>query len=111
MFLAPTRPLVEQQLRACRERLDIPDADIVELQASNAPERRQAQWEAHRVFFCTPQILENDIKRGICPEEQVRCGCVGLNGAGRGQGGGQGGGRCRQPCCLGRGCVGSLNQC
>lgn len=74
MFLAPTKPLVAQQLAACRARLDVPSADIVELSASGqgqAGERRKAQWATARMFFCTPQILENDIKKGICSEEQV----------------------------------------
>jgi len=31
-------------------------ADVVQLVASNK-EKRQAEWQAKRVFFCTPQVL------------------------------------------------------
>lgn len=38
----------------------------MELVANN-PEKRCEQWQSKRIFFCTPQILDNDIARGACP--------------------------------------------
>lgn len=55
VFVAPTRPLVHQQLEACCQRLCIPKTDVVELQAAQGDKRR-ALWEEKRVFFCTPQV-------------------------------------------------------
>ncbi|GIL83863.1 hypothetical protein Vretifemale_12587, partial [Volvox reticuliferus] len=34
-------------------------------------EGRAAEWAARRVFFCTPQILENDVASGTCPKEKL----------------------------------------
>ncbi|GIL56456.1 hypothetical protein Vafri_11812, partial [Volvox africanus] len=67
VFVAPTKPLVEQQMKACKEKTCIPKADIVQLTATRGPgEGRAAEWAARRVFFCTPQILENDVASGTC---------------------------------------------
>jgi Fanconi anemia group M protein len=30
------------------------------------PKERDIRWKDRRVFFVTPQILANDIKRGVC---------------------------------------------
>ncbi|EFJ47926.1 hypothetical protein VOLCADRAFT_117719, partial [Volvox carteri f. nagariensis] len=72
VFVAPTKPLVEQQMKACKEQTCIPKADIVQLTATRGPggEGRAAEWSQRRVFFCTPQILENDIANGTCPKEK-----------------------------------------
>lgn len=34
---------------------------------------RKTQWETKRVFFATPQVIDNDIKSGICPGDKIRC--------------------------------------
>lgn len=62
VFVAPTRPLVNQQLEACYQKVGIPKADIVELQAAQA-ERRKVLWEEKRVFFCTPQVSNAVVER------------------------------------------------
>jgi Fanconi anemia group M protein len=33
-----------------------------------SPEKRSSFWKSKRVFFVTPQILENDIHSGDFPE-------------------------------------------
>ncbi|GFR40561.1 hypothetical protein Agub_g1137, partial [Astrephomene gubernaculifera] len=73
VFVAPTKPLVEQQMKACKEKTCIPKADIVQLTAARggSTDGRAAEWAARRVFFCTPQILENDIEKGICPKDKL----------------------------------------
>jgi len=53
--MAPTRPLVAQQLEACTGLYaGIPRQHAAELLATKA-EDRDAVWREKRVFFCTPQ--------------------------------------------------------
>ncbi len=63
--MAPTRPLVAQQIQACYEIMGIPQADTAEITGHNDVERRQQLWRDKRVFFVTPQVLSNDISRGM----------------------------------------------
>lgn len=37
------------------------------------PEKRVQQWTEKRVFFLTPQVLDNDLSRGTCPAKLIRC--------------------------------------
>ena len=34
---------------------------------------RAKEWESKRVFFCTSEVLRNDIQTKICPAEKVVC--------------------------------------
>lgn len=63
LFLAPTKPLVEQQYEFYTEALDISDEEMVLLTSDTyRPAQREEVWEAERsVVFATPQIVENDI--------------------------------------------------
>ena len=36
-----------------------------------APNKRQSLWQSRRVFFLTPQVLQNDLNRGSCKAEEV----------------------------------------
>ena len=38
-----------------------------------APEKRVEEWKRKRVFFLTPQVMQNDLTRSSCPAEQVVC--------------------------------------
>jgi Fanconi anemia group M protein len=74
VFLAPTRPLVQQQAEACRVTMGIPSCDMCELTGSSRKDddgRRSSAWAAHRVFFATPQTFHNDLKGGACPAEAL----------------------------------------
>ena len=64
VFLAPTKPLVTQQVEACHNIMGIPEQDTAHLDGSVDAERRSAYWDEKRAFFCTPQVLENDIQSG-----------------------------------------------
>src|SRR5690554_3710484 len=66
VFMAPTKPLVAQQVTACYGIMGIPEECTAELQGSIPPARRQLLWQQRRVFYCTPQSLANDIKTGAC---------------------------------------------
>ena len=38
-----------------------------------APKERVMQWERKRVFFLTPQVMQNDLGRGSCPSSDISC--------------------------------------
>ncbi|XP_036332915.1 uncharacterized protein LOC118744192 [Rhagoletis pomonella] len=61
IFLAPTRPLVAQQIDACQRIMPFPDEDTVELTGRLPRNRRKELWEKKRVFFATPQVVLSDI--------------------------------------------------
>ncbi len=50
----------------------ITQAHVVELTSGNVSKRKEL-WEQHRIFFCTAQILDNDLKSGNKPS---RCACA-----------------------------------
>jgi Fanconi anemia group M protein len=37
------------------------------------PKERVGLWENRRVFFLTPQVMQNDLSRGTCPALDVCC--------------------------------------
>lgn len=73
VFMAPTKPLVAQQIQACHEIMGIPLADTAELQGNVPPATRKLLWRDKRVFFCTPQSMQNDLRHGVCEAERFVC--------------------------------------
>ncbi|KAJ1274795.1 hypothetical protein BS78_05G088100 [Paspalum vaginatum] len=73
IFAAPSRPLVTQQIEACHNTVGIPQEWTIDLRGDRNPSSRSIQWKSKRVFFVTPQILQNDIKSGICMVKQIVC--------------------------------------
>jgi len=37
------------------------------------PDDRARLWKERRVFYATPQTVENDITRGTCPTHEIVC--------------------------------------
>ena len=73
VFVAPTKPLVHQQVQACHRVMGIPSAHTAEITGATKAEDR-ALWYKHcRVFFATPQTVQNDIRHGLLPAAQVVC--------------------------------------
>jgi len=64
LFLAPTKPLVEQHASFLRRALKINSNEIVALSGEVEPEKRADLWETARVIVSTPQVVENDILAG-----------------------------------------------
>jgi ATP-dependent DNA helicase MPH1 len=75
IFMAPTRPLVAQQIHACLGITGIPKEDSCVLVGNNKikPADRGELWEAKRVFFCTPQTVEKDLRKGLLDPKNVVC--------------------------------------
>ncbi|NWF96415.1 MAG: DEAD/DEAH box helicase [Candidatus Thorarchaeota archaeon] len=61
LFLAPSRPLVDQQARFLRRALELDEDRIVSLTGQDSPEHRKDSWASARVAVMTPQALQNDL--------------------------------------------------
>ncbi|MHA2234877.1 MAG: ERCC4 domain-containing protein [Candidatus Thorarchaeota archaeon] len=61
LFLAPSRPLVDQQARYLKRVLDVDDELVVCLTGQDSPEQRRTIWAESRVIVMTPQALQNDL--------------------------------------------------
>jgi len=60
LFLAPTKPLVEQHASFLHRVLK--DSGIVAMMTGEMlPEKRKAAWEDARIVVSTPQVIENDL--------------------------------------------------
>ncbi|XP_046337083.2 Fanconi anemia group M protein-like isoform X2 [Haliotis rufescens] len=73
VFMAPTKPLVAQQIHACYNIMGIPPEDTAEMTGNMNPAERRRTWKEKRVFFLTPQVITNDLSRGTCPADTVKC--------------------------------------
>ncbi|MFC7205103.1 DEAD/DEAH box helicase [Haloferax namakaokahaiae] len=61
LFLAPTKPLVQQHADFYRTALDIPEEDIVVFTGDVRPDDRAALWNDAQIVIATPQVVENDL--------------------------------------------------
>ncbi|KAL1970469.1 hypothetical protein VTN77DRAFT_4113 [Rasamsonia byssochlamydoides] len=71
VFVAPTKPLVAQQISACLEIAGIPRSQTILLTGNVPPGTRAEEWQTKRVFFMTPQTLINDLKTGIADPKRI----------------------------------------
>ncbi|XP_053659586.1 uncharacterized protein LOC128708628 [Anopheles marshallii] len=74
IFMAPTRPLVSQQIEACYRIMGIPRSDTAEVTGKQARHNRSTLWQTKRVFYATPQVVQADLESSeqMFPVEQVR---------------------------------------
>ncbi|GKY98162.1 hypothetical protein MPSEU_000774000 [Mayamaea pseudoterrestris] len=73
VFMAPTLPLVQQQIKACYQIMGIPTYVTAMLTGKVSQEKRLAIWQERSVFFCTPQTVQKDLEHGTCPAQDVVC--------------------------------------
>lgn len=71
VFMAPTKPLIAQQMDACYHIVGIPRHDTVLMTGETPPGIRAEEWLEKRVFFMTPQTVINDLKTGICDPKRI----------------------------------------
>jgi ERCC4-related helicase len=71
VFVAPTKPLVSQQVEACFNIAGIPRSETTMLTGGVAPALRAEEWKEKRVFFMTPQTLLNDLKHGYADPKKI----------------------------------------
>lgn len=71
VFVAPTKPLVAQQIDACYSIAGIPRSETTLLTGDVQPVLREEEWEKRRVFFMTPQTLLNDLSHGYADPKSI----------------------------------------
>lgn len=64
VFLAPTKPLVEQHAVFLRRVLNLDEEEIISLSGETPPEKRIELWSSASIIVSTPQVVENDIIAG-----------------------------------------------
>ncbi|KAG2160089.1 uncharacterized protein EDB93DRAFT_1113395 [Suillus bovinus] len=71
VFVAPTKPLVAQQIDACHRTCGIPGCDAAELTGNNPRAYRCRMWAEKRIFYMTPQTLINDLSTENCDVQDI----------------------------------------
>ncbi|MFX1602768.1 MAG: DEAD/DEAH box helicase, partial [Promethearchaeota archaeon] len=61
LFLAPSRPLVDQQARFLRRVLNIDPESVVCMTGQDPPDSRPHMWAESKILVMTPQALQNDL--------------------------------------------------
>jgi len=61
LFLAPTRPLVEQHMNTFKKVTELEEGELAVFTGFVKPEKRAEMWKKAKIIFSTPQGLENDI--------------------------------------------------
>ncbi|MHA1671011.1 MAG: DEAD/DEAH box helicase [Promethearchaeota archaeon] len=61
VFLAPTKPLVEQHFNSFLELTKINSEMLQSITGSTPPDKRKLLWNDIKVAFMTPQVLQNDL--------------------------------------------------
>ena len=67
LFLAPTKPLVEQQAEFYRDALAIPDEEVVVFTGEVRPDDRVELWADATVVVATPQIGRASCRERVFP--------------------------------------------
>lgn len=70
IFMAPTKPLVAQQIKACCSITGISSSKVAIL-LDKARKNREEIWNSRQVFFTTPQVVENDLAFGVVNPKSI----------------------------------------
>jgi ERCC4-related helicase len=71
LFLAPTKPLVEQHLNYFQKHLTELFADMQLFTGTIKAKERQKIWQTADIIFSTPQCIANDLKKNLYNLEEV----------------------------------------
>jgi len=69
LFMAPTKPLVQQHFKTFNEFLHVDSSVMHIMTGSTRPAERYKKWQDGKIFFGTPQVVENDLISGEVPTE------------------------------------------
>ncbi|MHA1859702.1 MAG: helicase-related protein, partial [Candidatus Asgardarchaeia archaeon] len=69
LFIAPTRPLVEQHKSVLRDTMRIDPERINSLTGKINPTERRELWEKSDIICATPQVIQNDV---VCKRYELR---------------------------------------
>lgn len=73
LLLSPTKPLVEQHVAFFRDKLNIPQENIVLFTGNTSPGKRESLWEKAQLVISTPQVIENDLLGKKISLEHISC--------------------------------------
>jgi ATP-dependent DNA helicase MPH1 len=73
VFVAPTKPLVSQQVEACFNICGVPYSETAQLTGNVHRDQRATAYEKRKVFYMTPQTLLNDLRSGLCDPRSIVC--------------------------------------
>ena len=73
VFMAPTKPLVNQQVKACHDITGISENVTARVDGSVNSKTRERYWHERSIFYCTPQTLKNDIEKGNVNVNEITC--------------------------------------
>lgn len=65
IFMAPYRTLVMQQIDACISKTSIKKEEVSILTGTTFTGNRSRIWKEKSIFFCTPQIVQNDLSKNV----------------------------------------------
>lgn len=71
IFLAPTKPLVNQHYKTFLDLTVIPEENLKAITGNTSPEKRRDIWKDLKIAFMTPQVLQNDIISNLYSLEDV----------------------------------------
>ena len=69
LFLAPTKPLVEQHAAYLKDVLLA--GDVAVFTGEKPPEDRELEWRTCKIVASTPQVIENDLRYGRIALDEV----------------------------------------
>jgi len=72
LFLAPTKPLVEQHASFLK-RVLLDGSTVAFMTGEVQPEKRREVWEESRIVVSTPQVIENDLLSRRISLKEVSC--------------------------------------
>jgi Fanconi anemia group M protein len=61
IFLAPTKPLVDQHYKSFLNLTLLPPDSLQVYTGATPPEKRKSTWNQTKIAFMTPQVLQNDL--------------------------------------------------
>jgi len=70
LFLAPTKPLVDQHIDTFDDFIDLDRDEMYVMTGDTRPDKRYELWDEKRIFFATPQVVENDLIANEIPTDE-----------------------------------------
>jgi Fanconi anemia group M protein len=61
LFLAPTKPLVEQHKKTFSKFIESKEGELLSVSGEVSPKDRKELYKSARIIFATPQTVENDL--------------------------------------------------
>ncbi len=64
LFLAPTKPLVEQHARSVKSLMNVNPEDVAVFTGEVKKKNREERWKDAKIIISTPQVIQNDLISG-----------------------------------------------